>query len=112
VFYYVALFDIPPNLIVRVPAMLETHMFAFNQTTLKQLKLKLPPPYASCGTNDAEWTWSVVADYADKIKKAGYSEGFRFNAEWDEEVRTLLCCVNLIMPSLRRTKSFPCWLVS
>lgn len=78
-----------------MPAFTETRVFAFNQTTLKGLNLKLPPPFSDWGPNNNEWTWPAMIDYAARIKNADFDEGFRFQGGWDEEV-----CVIVVLPKL------------
>ena len=69
---------------------MDTRVLAFNQTTLKKLNLKLPPPYEDWGTPYYnQWTWDKMVEYAEKIQDSGIGTGFNFQAGWDEEVRLL-----------------------
>jgi hypothetical protein len=70
-----------------LPAISDVRMLAFNRTTFTQLNLRMPPPFADWGLNNKDWTWAAMVDTAKRIKAAGHAEGFRLQADWNEEVR-------------------------
>ena len=68
-----------------LPLISDTRLFWYNKTTLSALNLKAPPPEGNWGSNDEEWTWDAMINYAGQIKQAKNPEGFRFMGNQDEE---------------------------